>query len=95
MHITEALEVPVLIVDGLGIGHQNAQTSKTIRCAVVYFRFSSPQVGLNSEDAAWNCFGLFLYSLFNRSRRLIDATKSYRNQLCTALSNVVFLVFVF
>ena len=42
MHITEALEVPVLIVDDLGIGHQNAQTSKTIRCAVGDIRFSFP-----------------------------------------------------
>lgn len=39
MHIAEALGVRVLIVDGLGTGHQNAQTSKTISSALVYIRF--------------------------------------------------------
>jgi hypothetical protein len=47
MCITEALEVPleapVLIVDGLGTGHQNAQISKATSSAVVNIRFLLPR----------------------------------------------------
>jgi hypothetical protein len=42
MCITEALEAPVLIVDGLGTGHQNAQISKATSSAVVNIRFLLP-----------------------------------------------------
>lgn len=39
MSITEALEVPVLIVDGQGTGRQNAQASKTISCTALHIIF--------------------------------------------------------
>ena len=69
MHIAEALEVRVLIVAGLGTGHQNAQASKTISFAQAYigfFSLSGPEL-----RSCCCCLELFwiisLHGMFDRS----------------------------